>query len=38
MELAGPAIVETAGTTIVVHPGNTVTVDDYGNVIIAVDA
>jgi N-methylhydantoinase A len=31
----GPAIVETRGTTIVVHPGNEATVDDYGNIIIA---
>jgi N-methylhydantoinase A len=31
----GPAIVETPGTTIVAHPGNEVTVDDYGNIIIA---
>jgi N-methylhydantoinase A len=34
MALAGPAIVETSGTTIVVRPGNRATVDDYGNVII----
>jgi N-methylhydantoinase A len=33
----GPAIVETPGTTIVVHPGNEVTVDDYGNIIIALE-
>jgi N-methylhydantoinase A len=32
--LEGPAIIETKGTTIVVHPGNGVAVDDYGNVII----
>jgi N-methylhydantoinase A len=38
MELAGPAIVETSGTTIVMHPGNGATVDDYGNVIITLDA
>jgi N-methylhydantoinase A len=31
----GPAIVETRGTTVVVHPGNEATVDDYGNIIIA---
>jgi len=34
MRFAGPAIVESAGSTIVVHPGNEVSVDDYGNVII----
>src|SRR5262245_36335561 len=32
----GPAIVETSGSTVVVHPGNEVTVDDYGNLIIHV--
>jgi N-methylhydantoinase A len=36
MSFDGPAIVETSGSTIVVHPGNEVTVDDYGNVIIQV--
>jgi N-methylhydantoinase A len=33
----GPAIVETSGTTIVVHPGNEATVDDYGNITIALE-
>ncbi len=33
----GPAIVETKGSTTVVHPGNTVDVDDYGNLVIAVE-
>jgi N-methylhydantoinase A len=37
MELAGPAIVETSGTTIVMHPGNRATVDDYGNVIVELE-
>jgi N-methylhydantoinase A len=32
----GPAIVETSGSTVVVHPGNEVAVDDCGNVIIHV--
>jgi N-methylhydantoinase A len=31
----GPAILETSGTTIVVHPGDEASVDDYGNIIIA---
>jgi N-methylhydantoinase A len=31
MDFCGPAIVETSGTTIVVHPGNGVSIDDYGN-------
>lgn len=31
MEFAGPAVIETKGTTIVVHPGNQVSVDEYGN-------
>jgi N-methylhydantoinase A len=34
MRFEGPAIVETKGSTIVIHPGNEVSVDDYGNVII----
>ena len=34
MSFEGPAIVETAGSTIVIHPGNEASVDDYGNVII----
>src|SRR5262245_19410853 len=33
MTFNGPAIVETSGSTIVIHPGNEVTVDDYGNVV-----
>jgi N-methylhydantoinase A len=37
MGLEGPAIIETKGSTIVVHPDNTLTVDDYGNLIIALD-
>ena len=31
MELDGPAIVEDPGTTVVVHPGNTLSVDGFGN-------
>lgn len=31
MRFGGPAVVETAGTTVVVHPGNSVQVDIYGN-------
>jgi N-methylhydantoinase A len=38
MEFSGPAIVETAGSTITVSPGADVTVDDYGNVIIEITA
>jgi N-methylhydantoinase A len=34
MRFTGPAIVESAGSTIVIHPGNAVSIDDYGNVII----
>jgi N-methylhydantoinase A len=36
MRFGGPAIVESKGSTIVVHPGSTAAVDRYGNVIIAV--
>jgi N-methylhydantoinase A len=32
MKLKGPAIIETSGSTVVVHPGNGVTIDDYGNI------
>jgi N-methylhydantoinase A len=36
MGFEGPAIVETKGSTVVVHPGNQLTVDDYGNLIISI--
>jgi N-methylhydantoinase A len=36
MRFDGPAVVETAGSTIAVHPGNEVTVDDYGNLLITI--
>jgi N-methylhydantoinase A len=36
MRLDGPAIIESRGTTVVVHPGDEVDVDDYGNVVIGV--
>jgi N-methylhydantoinase A len=34
MRFEGPAIIETKGSTIVIHPGNDVHVDAYGNVIV----
>ncbi|MEF2071996.1 hydantoinase/oxoprolinase family protein [Consotaella aegiceratis] len=34
MAFAGPAIVEDPGTTVVIHPGNRVAIDGYGNLII----
>jgi len=34
MSLAGPAILETKGATVVVHPGNEGAVDEYGNLVI----
>jgi N-methylhydantoinase A len=37
MSFEGPAIVETRGSTVVVHVGNDVAVDEYGNLIITVD-
>jgi N-methylhydantoinase A len=37
MAFRGPAVVETAGSTVVVHPGNGVSVDPYGNLIISVE-
>jgi N-methylhydantoinase A len=36
MRLTGPAVVETKGTTVVLHPGNALRVDDYGNLLITV--
>jgi N-methylhydantoinase A len=36
MSLDGPAIIETKGSTVVVHPGNALTVDEYGNLIITI--
>jgi N-methylhydantoinase A len=32
MSFSGPAIVEDSGSTVVVHPGNKVEVDGYGNI------
>lgn len=36
MEFSGPAVIEDPGTTIVIHPGNAVRVDGYGNIHIAI--
>jgi N-methylhydantoinase A len=36
MTLDGPAIIETKGSTVVVHPANEAAVDDYGNLIISI--
>ena len=36
MAFAGPAIVEDSGTTIVIHPGNRVSVDAYRNIHIGI--
>jgi N-methylhydantoinase A len=38
MSFAGPAIVETKGSTTVIHPGNSVAVDEYGNLLIEIRA
>jgi N-methylhydantoinase A len=38
MKFSGPAVVEDPGTTIVVHPGNQVEVDGYGNIHIQLSA
>ncbi len=32
MQFEGPAVVEMRGTTVLVHPGNRVSMDDYGNI------
>ncbi len=37
MKLKGPAIIETSGSTIVIHPKNTAQVDDYGNIHIHIN-
>ncbi len=36
MKLKGPAIIETSGTTVVIHPSNAASLDDFGNVHIAI--
>lgn len=36
MAFQGPAIIEDSGTTTVVHPGQGVTIDDYGNIHIQI--
>jgi N-methylhydantoinase A len=38
MRFTGPAVIEDPGTTIVIHPGNPVTIDAWGNIHIAVGA
>ncbi|PZQ48145.1 MAG: 5-oxoprolinase [Rhodovulum sulfidophilum] len=38
MTFAGPAVVEDPGTTIVIHPGDAVEIDRWGNMHIRVDA
>ncbi|MDF2981202.1 MAG: apc3 1 [Devosia sp.] len=37
MSFAGPAVIEDPGTTVVIQPGNRVSVDDYGNIHIAIE-
>lgn len=37
MHFSGPAIIETKGSTIVIHPGNAATIDAFGNTIIEVN-
>jgi N-methylhydantoinase A len=32
LRFVGPAIVEDAGSTVVVHPGHTASLDAYGNI------
>jgi N-methylhydantoinase A len=36
MHFTGPAVIESKGTTVLVHPGNQVSLDDYGNIHIHV--
>ncbi len=37
MRFTGPAIVEDPGMTVVVHPGNEVRVDGFGNILVEID-
>jgi N-methylhydantoinase A len=36
MAFAGPAVIEDPGTTVVIQPGNKASIDDYGNIHIAI--
>ena len=36
MRFEGPAIVETSGSTVVVHPGSELAVDDYGDMVMSI--
>jgi N-methylhydantoinase A len=38
MSFAGPAIIESAGATVVVNPGSNASVDQFGNVVVTVGA
>lgn len=38
MSFAGPAVIEDPGTTVVIHPGNQVRIDGYGNIHITLAA
>ena len=38
MKFTGPAIIEDSGSTVVVHPGNDVSVDAFGNIHIVLEA
>jgi len=38
MAFNGPAIIEDSGSTVVIHPGNQVSVDAFGNIHIALEA
>jgi N-methylhydantoinase A len=38
MKFEGPAVIEMRGTTVLVHPGNRVHMDDYGNIHIHLSA
>ena len=37
MRFDGPAIVESRSTTVVVHPGNELAVDEYGNLVVSIN-
>jgi N-methylhydantoinase A len=38
MQFPGPAVIEQSGSTTVIHPGNAISVDRYGNIHIAIQA
>jgi len=38
MKFSGPAIIEDSGSTVVIHPGNEVSIDAFGNIHIVLES